>query len=741
MKRKSNLIILLALAILGFTLWGTTVSADKQSKIVYRNGPGPDFSATDSFTFKANAVNNAPVAVDDGYTIPENTGIGVGQGSGVLSNDKDADGNTLSAILVSPPSHAQSFIFNQNGSFNYRPNTNFSGTDTFTYKANDGQLDSNTATVTMTVKAVGSFHFSAESYTVDENAGGAVITVERTGGGAGFASLLFSTSNGTASSSDYIPVSQTLSFAEGETTKTIKVPVTDDSVYEGDETIFLRLTNASGSGQLGIPTNATLTIKDDDLQLPTLSINDVMVVEGNAGASVNAVLSVRLSGASNQTVKVDYASAQGTAQAGTDYTSASGTLIFAPGETEKTVALSIQSDTLNEPDETFFVNLSNPVNATISDNQGSVTILNDDAPAVQFSSDSYTFSEDAGHGDIIVKRTGDLSSAISVDYQTNDQSALVPCQTTNTGLASERCDYATAVGTLMFAAGEAQKTIPLILINDAYIEGPEQLSIKLSNPQGASLGSVESSTVIITDNDVQVATENPVDNLSFFIRQLYIDFLGREPEQAGFQFWKDRMTGQCPVGQQCDRTDTAFRFFGSDEFRERGYFVYLFYDAALGRRPTYSEWIVDVSKLNGPKTVPEQEASKARFINEFMSRQQFMNLYEGSRTGQTFVDALVQKSGIAPASRQQLIDNYATVGRAATLRAFLETPEVQSAFVDRAFVAMLYYGFLRRDAEAGGFDFWMQKLESTNHDNRFLIGGFLQSDEYRFRFARLPLAP
>jgi uncharacterized delta-60 repeat protein len=472
----------------------------------------------------------------------------------------------------------------------------------------------------------------------------------------------------------------------------------------------------------------------------SISVNDVSLEEGGSGTK-NFSLTVTLSEASNLTVEVDFSTADGTATAGSDYQSSAGKLTFAPGETQKTVMVLVQGDTLDEPNETFFVNLSNPVNAAIGDNQGSVTILNDDSPRVQFSSNSYTFSEDAGHGDIILTRTGDISSAISVDYQTTDQSALVPCQNNNNGSASDRCDYATAAGTLRFSAGEAQKAIPLVLINDAYIEGPEQLSIKLSNPQGASLSSVELSTVTITDNDMQVATENPVDNLDFFIRELYIDFLGREPEPAGFQFWKERMTGQCPAGQQCDRTDTAFRFFGSDEFRERGYFVYLFYHAGLGRRPTYTEWIMDVSKLNGPKTVSEQEASKAQFVDEFMSRQEFMNFYNGSQTGQTFVDALVQKSGIAPASRQQLIDNYQTVGRAATLRAFLETPEVQATFMDRAFISMLYYGFLRRDAEAGGFDFWMQKLESTNHDNRFLIGGFLQSDEYRFRFAQLQQAP
>ena len=472
----------------------------------------------------------------------------------------------------------------------------------------------------------------------------------------------------------------------------------------------------------------------------SISVNDVSLAEGDSGTK-SFSFTVTLSEASNLSVKVDFSTADGTATAGSDYQSAVGTLTFAPGEIEKTVTVLIQSDTLNEANETFFVNLSNAINATIGDNQGIGTILNDDSPGVQFSANTFTFSEGEGHGDVIVTRSGDLSSAIAVDYLTSDQSALVPCQTNNTGAASERCDYATAAGTLQFAAGEAQKTIPLVLINDAYIEGPEQLSIKLSNPQGASLGSVELSTVTITDNDTQVATENPVDNLDFFVRELYIDFLGREPEPAGLQFWKTRMTSECPAGQQCDRVDTAYRFFQSDEFRERGYFVYLFYHASLGRRPTYSEWVFDVAKLNGPKTVPEQEASKARFIEDFMSRQEFMDFYQGSQTGQTFVDALVQKSGIAPVSRQQLIDNYQTVGRAKTLRAFLETPEVQAAFMDRAFIAMLYYGFLRRDAEAGGFDFWMQKLESTNHDNRFLIGGFLQSDEYRFRFAQLPLSP
>jgi hypothetical protein len=471
-----------------------------------------------------------------------------------------------------------------------------------------------------------------------------------------------------------------------------------------------------------------------------ISISDVTVTEGDSG-SLNAVFTVTLPSATSQTVTVDYATGNGTATTPVDYTAVSGTLTFAPGQTSRTVSVPVNGDTQNEPNETFFVNLSNATNATISDNQGLGTILNDDSPGVQFSSNSYNFSEGAGHGDIIIRRTGDLSQPLTVNYQTSDQSGMTPCQTNNTGFASDRCDYATAAGILSFAAGESEKTIPLILIDDAYVESSEQLEIKLMNPVGGTLGSTNTATISITDNDTQLATTNPIDDLDFFIRQQYIDFLGREPEAAGFAFWKARLTGNCPAGQTCDRIDTSLRFFNSDEFRQRGLFVYLFYHAALGRRPTYSEWVLDVAKLNGFRTAQEQEAARAAFINEFMNKQEFMNIYNGAQTGQTFVDALIQRSGVTPASRQQLIDNYATVGRAATLRAFIETPEVQAAFFDRAFVTMLYFGFLRRDAEQAGFDFWLQKLQQTNHDFRFLINGFLRSDEYRYRFAQISATP
>jgi hypothetical protein len=514
------------------------------------------------------------------------------------------------------------------------------------------------------------------------------------------------------------------------------VTVSIDTLTAGNHTIV-----AEYAGDANFDASTGALTGDQAVNIASsININDATLTEGDSGMK-SFDFTVTLSTPSNLVVKVDFATADGTATAGPDYQSTNGTLTFAPGDLSATITVPVNGNTADEANKTFFVNLTNPQNATVADAQGSGTILNDDAPVVQFSSDSYSFSEGVGHGDILVTRTGDLSRPMTVDYQTSDQSGTTPCQTLNTGMASVKCDYATAAGALRFDADEQQKTIPLVLINDAYVEGAEQLSIKLSNPQGAGLGSVETATITITDDDNQLALQNPIDDLDFFIRQQYIDFLGREPDAAGFQFWKARMTNNCPAGQQCDRIDTALRFFGSDEFKERGYFVYVFYHASLGRRPTYAEWIVDVSKLNGSKTIAEQQAARDAFIQEFTNRQEFMNLYNGSQTGDAFVNALIQKSGVTPASKQTLIDNYAAVGRTSTLKAFLETAEVQAAFLDRGFVTMLYFGFLRRDAEAGGFDFWMQKLNETNHDYRFLVGGFLQSDEERFRFALFPLAP
>ncbi len=187
----------------------------------------------------------------------------------------------------------------------------------------------------------------------------------------------YATANGSAiSPGDYAANSGTLTFAPGETTKTVTVLVNGDLSHEGDETFFVNLTNAPDA-TLADPQGIG-TIIDDDSQ-PTLSINDVTVTEGNSG-SVNATFTVTLSPASGQTVTVDYATSDGTATAPADYIAANGTLVFNPSQTTRTFNVPVNGDLLDEIDENFTVTLSDPAGATIGDDLGLGTITDNDPP-------------------------------------------------------------------------------------------------------------------------------------------------------------------------------------------------------------------------------------------------------------------------------------------------------------------------------------------------------------------------
>jgi hypothetical protein len=203
----------------------------------------------------------------------------------------------------------------------------------------------------------------------------AVFTVTLSAASGRVVSVTYATADGTASAgADYNSASGTLTFAPGALTQFLTVTVLGDTLDEPDETFTVNLSNAVNAaiadGQ-GVG-----TILDDDPE-PTLSISDASVTEGNAGP-VSAVFTVTLSAASGRVVSVTYATADGTASAGTDYISTGGTLTFAPGETTRTLTVTVNGDTLDEPNETFTVNLSNAVNAAIADGQGVGTIRDDD---------------------------------------------------------------------------------------------------------------------------------------------------------------------------------------------------------------------------------------------------------------------------------------------------------------------------------------------------------------------------
>ncbi|MGB0561691.1 MAG: Calx-beta domain-containing protein, partial [Spirulinaceae cyanobacterium] len=214
-----------------------------------------------------------------------------------------------------------------------------------------------------------------------------------------------------------------------------------------------------------------------------ISINDVTVNE-NAGT---ASFTVSLSAASGQTVTVNYATSDGTATAGNDYTANSGTITFNPSETSKTVTVNIADDALDEAAETFNVTLSAPTNATIADGTGQGTINDDDAAPTISISDA-TVNENAGTASFTVSLSAASGQAISVDYATAD------------GTAAAGSDYTSNSGTLNFTAGETSKTVTVNITDDGINEAAETFDVTLSNPTNATLADGTGQGTI-NDND------------------------------------------------------------------------------------------------------------------------------------------------------------------------------------------------------------------------------------------------
>ena len=302
---------------------------------------------------------------------------------GVLANDSDADGNhTMEAGMPTNPRYGR-LVLSANGSFTYMPNTGFQGTDTFTYMVMEASNVMPTAKVTITVgSGTAQPTLAVNNVSVTEgNAGvssSATFTITRSGSTAGASSVTYSTMNGTATAgSDYTAVAPTVvNFAAGVATKTVIVTVLGDNVDEVNETFSVKLSSPTGatiSDDTGVG-----TITDDDGPATSFVINDTKVTEANAGASVNAVLTVTRSGVTTGTSTVKYVTTGGTALKGTDYENATATLTFGPGETSKTVTVKVLGDNMDEPNETFFVKLSAPTNATIADLKGIVTITDND---------------------------------------------------------------------------------------------------------------------------------------------------------------------------------------------------------------------------------------------------------------------------------------------------------------------------------------------------------------------------
>ncbi|MCB9149073.1 MAG: hypothetical protein H6641_09955 [Caldilineaceae bacterium] len=336
------------------------------------------------------------------------------------------------------------------------------------------------------------FSFGSATYSVAENGGGVSVEVRLSSPVATSATIEYATGDGAATAgSDYTAASGTLTFASGETGKTFLVPILDDAPDEADETISLTLQNATGA-LLGTPATATVTIIDDD---PNVQIASAVYSAAEGAGVITA--DVIMSTAPSQQVTVDCALSGGTATVGDDYVDATGTLTFAPGETQKNVQITIQNDALDEDDETFTLTLNNPTNAQLGTISSAImTIVDDDpSPTVQFENASYTAAEDAGLMTANVLLSVASSRPITVSYATAD------------GTATAGSDYTAASGTLIFAPGETSRAVQINIGEDALHEADETVMLVLSNPVNATLGSVNPATLTIMDNDAAPAVQ------------------------------------------------------------------------------------------------------------------------------------------------------------------------------------------------------------------------------------------
>ena len=397
---------------------------------------------------------------------------------------------------------------------------------------------------------------------------------------------------------------------------------------------------------------------------------------------------------------------------------------------------------------------------------------------VEFSQPTYTVGERDGYLTVTVRRTGDKTLPLTVDYATDDSvtAGSVPCSST-AGMASERCDYTTALGTLRFAAGEAEKSFSLLISDDSYVEGDETFSVSLSNPSGgATLGSPGTATVLITD-DVTEPTANAGDDSRVFVGQHYHDFLNRQHDTPGFNFWTAEIT-RCGVDPGCTRVkrqNVSAAFYLSIEFQQTGFQVIRMYKATYAEEavrprglPRYREFLRDEQEISRGVVVGqgrwEEQLSDnlLDFARAWVQRPEVLTALPNTLSGTEYVDTLFLNSGVTPtqAERDAAITDFGTGGvdgRALALISATGSGSVYNRQFNAAFVLMEYIGYLRRNPDDApesnfeGFDFWLRKLNSFSlpgEDVRDpltaqhrlqraeMVRAFIESVEYRQRFGQ-----
>lgn len=341
----------------------------------------------------------------------------------------------------------------------------------------------------------------ADVNVTEGNAGttNATFTVTLSGVSANNTTFDIATANGTAvAGSDYVANSATgLVIAAGTTSKTFTVAVNGDTITEPNETFFVNLANASNA-VIGDGQAVGTIVNDDNTPLPTLSVSDVSVTEGNSG-TIAAVFSVSLSAVAQQDVTFTAFTSGNTAGSPADFTAINQAFTIPAGSSNVNVTVLVNGDTTVEPNESFFLNVSNVAGATLLDGQGAGTILNDDTAVLPAISVNDVRVTEGNSGTVVATFTVQLSQVPSATVTFDVATA--------NGTAAAGSDYvALALAGQSIAAGVTSKTFNVTVNGDTAVEADETFTFNVSNASAnVTVADGQGLGTIVNDDSVGTA--------------------------------------------------------------------------------------------------------------------------------------------------------------------------------------------------------------------------------------------
>jgi hypothetical protein len=376
-------------------------------------------------------------------------------------------------------------------------------------------------------------------------------------------------------------------------------------------------------------------------------------------------------------------------------------------------------------------------------------------PTISFGAPLYSVAEGCTAVTVTLTRTGDLSAKSTVDFNTLD------------GSASQRSDYTRAAGVVSFEPNESTKQVAFLISGDGFAESNEFFTVNLTNAQAAQVTDT-TTTVQIVDNSTADLPTNPIDVPSIFVCQQYHDFLNREPDQQGLEFWSKQIEdcNNVPGCVQWNRQNVSSAFFLSLEFQGTANFAETLYEACLGRHPHYDELLRDVRQLGDGVQVgigdwkDRLDQNKMAFAKQFVQYSEFKARYPEGMPAAEFANDMFAYASVNPTEAElaSVVGAYGlgnTQGRALAMRTAMETGSMFRSYYNRNFVLAEYFGYLRRDPNSGpdsdwsGYDFWLQKLNDhslpgedvAQEADAYLrvqradmVRAFIESSEYRTRF-------